>query len=117
MAAQVALSRVYHFATSCRRIRHGNSEADLLSNQLAPDMQGASVRINHKAWNETLESELAAVVWFKKGDMAVRPKVTYAFTDRFKGIIGGNLYRGPSQSFFGELRRVSTAYAEFQIGF
>jgi len=56
-------------------------QEDLLSNQLAPDMQGASLRINYKAWNETLESELAAVAWFNKGDTAIRPKVTYAFTD------------------------------------
>jgi len=47
----------------------------------------------------------------------IRPKVTYAFTDHFKGIVGGEIYYGPPQSFFGRLSRTSTAYAEFQIGF
>lgn len=92
-------------------------EVDLLSNQLASDMQGASLRINYKAWNETLETEVAVVAWFTKGDSAIRPKVTYAFSDRLKGIIGGELYHGPRQSFFGQLDPTSTAYAELQIGF
>ena len=80
-------------------------------------MQGASLRINYKAWNETLESEVAAVAWFTKGDSAIRPKVTYAFSDHLKGIIGGELYHGPRQSFFGQLKPTSTAYAELQMGF
>lgn len=92
-------------------------QVDLLSNQLAPDMQGASLRVNYKAWNETLESEVAAVGWFRKGDSAISPKVTYAFSDRLKGIVGGQIYHGPRQSFFGQLSPASTAYAEFQIGF
>jgi uncharacterized protein DUF1302 len=117
---QYLYKRTFDFVSpaslSSRNTRLLAEQEDLLSNQLAPDMQGASLRINYKAWNETLESELAAVAWFNKGDTAIRPKVTYAFTDRFKGIIGAALYRGPARSFFGQLRHVSTAYAEFQIG-
>jgi hypothetical protein len=92
-------------------------QVDLLSNQLASDMQGASLRINYKAWNETLESEIAGVVWFKKGDSVIRPKVTYAFSDHVKGIVGGELYHGPPDRFFGRLSPTSTAYAEVQYGF
>jgi hypothetical protein len=92
-------------------------QVDLLSNQLAQDMHGASLRINYKAWNDTLESEVAAAIWFKKGDSAIRPKVMYAFTDHFKGIVGGEIYRGPSQSFFGRLNRTSAGYVELQFGF
>jgi hypothetical protein len=89
----------------------------LLSNELATNMHGASVRINYKAWNETLEMELAGVVWVKNGDTATRPKITYAFTDRVKGILGGEIYHGPTQSFFGRLSPTSAAYAELQVGF
>lgn len=92
-------------------------QVDLLSNQLAQDMHGASLRINYKAWNETLDSEVAAAIWLKKGDSAIRPKVTYAFTDRFKGIVGGEIYHGPSASYFGRLNRTTTGYAELQFGF
>lgn len=89
----------------------------LISNQLAPHMHGASVRVDDKAWNETLESEIAAVIWFEKRDVALRPKVTYAFTDRLKGLVGGEIYLGPSDSFFGRLRRTSAGYGELQLGF
>jgi hypothetical protein len=92
-------------------------QVNLLSNQLAPDMHGASLRINHKAFNETLETEITGVTWFEKGDAALRPKITYAFNDRVKGIVGGEIYRGPADSFFGRLEDVTTAYAEVQIGF
>ena len=92
-------------------------EERLLSNQIATNMHGASLRINYKAWNETLEMELAGVVWLKNGDSAIRPKVTYAFTDRLKGILGGDVYRGPAQSFFGRFNPTSAAYAELQLGF
>jgi len=92
-------------------------EERVLSNQLAPNTHGASLRINYKVWNETLEMELAGVVWFKNGDTAIRPKVTYALTDRVKGIVGGEIYHGPARSFFGQLNPTSTAYAELQLGF
>jgi hypothetical protein len=93
------------------------AQVDLLSNQLASDMPGASLRVNYKAWNETLESEIAAVAWAKKGDCAVFPKIRYAFTDRIKGVMGANLYHGPAQSFFGRLHRTSSAYVELRVGF
>lgn len=89
----------------------------LLSNQLATHLHGASLRVNYKAWNETLEIELAAAVWLKNGDTGIRPKVTYAFTDRVKGILGGEIYHGPALSFFGRLNPTSLAYAELQLGF
>jgi len=92
-------------------------EIDLISNQLASNMHGASVRLDDKAWNETLESEVAAVIWFEKGDVALRPKVTYAFTDHLKGLAGAEIYLGPSDSFFGRLRRTSAGYGELQLGF
>lgn len=119
--AQYLYRRTFDFlppsSLSNPNIRLLAEQVDLLSNQLAPHMHGASLRINHKAWNETLESEISAVMWFKEGDTAILPKMTYALTDRLKGIVGAELYRGPPVSFFGRLRRVSTAYAELQIGF
>ncbi len=98
-------------------IRSLAQQVDILSNQLAPNMQGASLRINYKAWNDTLEVELAALTWFNKGDLAMRPKLSYAFSDRFKVILGGEIYRGPLDTFFGRLSKVSSEYVEVQIGF
>jgi hypothetical protein len=91
-------------------------EERLTSNQLATHTHGASLRINYKAWNETLEMELAGAVWFRNGDTAIRPKVTYAISDRMKVIMGGDIYCGPSQSYFGRFERTSAAFAELQLG-
>jgi hypothetical protein len=33
-----------------------------------------------------------------------------------KGILGGEIYHGPSQSFFGQFYPTSAAYAELQFG-
>ncbi len=87
------------------------------SNQLGSDMHGATVRLDHKAFNETLESELAFVMWFTKGDSALRPKVSYAFTDHIKGVVGGQIYLGPGDSFFGRLNAASAGFAELRLGF
>jgi hypothetical protein len=98
--------------------RYLAEQVDLISNQLAPNMHGASTRIGHKAFNETLESEIAAVIWFNKPtSAALRPKVTYAFTDHLKGVVGAEIYLGPGDSFFGRLSPTSAGYAELQFGF
>jgi hypothetical protein len=87
------------------------------TNQLDQVQHGASLRISHKWLNETLEGELVGVLTFPRGDYAIRPKVTYAFTDRWKGVIGADLFRGPRLSFFGNLRENSTAYTELRWSF
>jgi len=91
-------------------------QARLFSNQLAPNMDGASLRVDYKAFNETLETEVSAAMWFKKDDLLLTAKVSYAFTDRIKGILGADVFSGPTDSFFGRLRHTSTAFLEFRLG-
>jgi hypothetical protein len=91
-------------------------QAELISNQIAENMEGASLRVDYKAFNETLETELSAVMWFNKTDSIVTAKVSYAFTDRLKGVLGADIFSGPIDSFFGRLRRTSTAFLEFRLG-
>jgi hypothetical protein len=92
-------------------------EQAVISNQLDQVQQGATVRINYKWLNETLDGEIATVFLTPHFSYSVRPKVTYAFTDRWKGIIGSNLYEGNNPSFFGYLHHNSTAYAEIRWSF
>jgi hypothetical protein len=87
------------------------------TNQLDQVQYGASLRISNKWLNETLEGEVVGVITFPRGDYAIRPKVTYAFTDRWKGVVGADIFRGPPISFFGNLRDNSTAYAELRWSF
>ena len=50
-------------------------------------------------------------------DYAVRPKVKYAITDRWRLTVGGDIFRGPTPSFFGRLRDNSTVYVELRWDF
>ncbi|MBU6152987.1 MAG: hypothetical protein KGP28_01685 [Bdellovibrionales bacterium] len=78
---------------------------------------GFSLRPALKMMNETLEMELAWVGWLTTGGQLLRPKITYAITDHFKAIAGAEFYSGPSESFFGRLRDVSSAFAEIRATF
>jgi len=98
-------------------IRSLAEQAELISNQLGANMHGASLRIDYKALNETLETEVAAVMWFKKKDSIVTAKVSYAFTDRIKVILGADIWSGPTDSFFGRLHNTTTAFLEVRYGF
>ena len=78
---------------------------------------GFSLRPSLKLMNETLEMELAWVGWLTTGGQLLRPKITYAITDHFKAIAGAEIYSGPTDSFFGRLRDVSSAFAEIRATF
>ena len=86
----------------------------LISNQRDAQQAGATVRVARKWWNDTLEAELIGVAWFARGDFLVRPRLRYAATDRLRFAFGGDLYRGPTDSFFGSLRDLSTVFIEMQ---
>ncbi len=92
-------------------------QEDVISDQLARDMQGVSVRVVDKFFNETLEGEIAGVAWFGKAGSALRPKLSYAVSDHLKLIVGGQLYFGPKDGFFGQFRDASTAFTELRWGF
>jgi hypothetical protein len=88
-----------------------------VTNQRDAVQNGASLRVNNKWWNETLEVEVAAVLSFTRLDFVLRPKVIYAFTDRWKGTVGGDIFRGSGHTFFGRLCKNSGAYVEMRYSF
>jgi hypothetical protein len=92
-------------------------QEDVISNQLAPDMHGVSLRVVDKFFDETLEGELAGVAWFGKAGSALRPKLSYAVNDRLKLVAGGQLYFGSRDGFFGRFRDASTLFTELRWGF
>ena len=93
------------------------TEEALVANELDEIQHGASLRISQKWLNETLEAEVGSIVTFTRLDFAVRPKVTYSVTDRWKVVVGGDIFRGERRSFFGRLRDNSTGYAEVRWSF
>lgn len=84
------------------------------SNQVAETFGGLSFRPSYKMWNETLEVELAFVMWAKYSDSLLRPKATYAINDSWKLILGGEIYNGPANSFWGRLEKASTVFTELR---
>ncbi len=87
------------------------------TNQLDRAQHGASLRLSDRWLNETLEGEVVGVFAFTRGGYALRPKVTYALTDRWKIVAGADIFRGPRPSFFENLHDNSTAYTELRWSF
>jgi hypothetical protein len=89
----------------------------LLVNQLDRVQHSFSLRVSHRWLRETLEAELATIVSIDRFGWVLRPRVTYALTDRWRLTVGGDLFGGESLSFFGNLRDNSAAFVEFRWSF
>lgn len=98
-------------------IRNLAEQVNITSNQLDQHMHGASLRISHRALNDTFESEIAGAIWLNKNDILIRPKISYAVSDVCKTSLGGELYFGPEDSFFGQLKDTKTIFIEMRLGF
>jgi len=92
-------------------------EEAIIGSQAKRAQHGASARISDKWLHETLEAEIGIVGYFDPEGVLVRPKVTYSFSDHWKTIVGGEVYRGSDQSVFGLLRRNSVGYVEGRFSF
>ncbi len=78
---------------------------------------GISFRASNKWFNDTLEAEMFAVVNFTRNNSFLRPLLTYAFSDHWKGTVGGEFYRGAGDTQFGSLKLNRGAFAELRYGF
>ena len=81
------------------------------------DQYGASIRPNYKILNDTLEIEAAIATWALDGDYVLRPKVTYSLNDRVRLMVGGEIYGGPEDRFFGQLQQTSSVFTELRFLF
>ena len=89
----------------------------ILSSQTRRMQHGASMRASYKWLHETLETEWAAVAYAGPRGVAMRPKVTYALTDRVTVVGGAEVFRGQDASVFGLLRPNSTVFLEARLSF
>ena len=92
-------------------------QAALLVNQLDHMQHSFSLRVSHRWLHETLEAELATIVSVDRFGWVLRPRVTYALTDRWRLTVGGDLFGGDRLSFFGNLRENSAAFVELRWSF
>lgn len=89
----------------------------ILSAQTRPVQHGASMRVSGKWLHETLETEWAAVAYAAPRGIAMRPKATYAATDRITVSLGAEMFRGSDASLFKLLRPNSATFLEARWGF
>jgi hypothetical protein len=92
-------------------------QAAVFSGQTRAHQHGASARVSYKWFHDTLEAELAAAGYADPRGGVIRPKITYAVSDRMKVLAGGEIYRGRATSQFGMLRDNSGAFVEARWGF
>lgn len=92
-------------------------QAALLANQLDRVQHSFSLRVSHRWFHDTLEAELAAIVSVDRFGWVLRPRVTYALSDRWRLTVGGDLFGGERLSFLGNLRDNSAALAELRWSF
>jgi hypothetical protein len=89
-------------------------EQATINNQLDEVQESITLRVSKKWFNEALETEVASIVGLNRLDYAVRLKAKYAITDRLRATVGGDIFRGPTPSYFGRIRDTSTAYVELR---
>lgn len=89
----------------------------VISGQRDQISNGISFRVSNKWFNDTLEAEIFAVANITRDDGFLRPLVTYAFSDSWKGTLGAELYRGEADTEYGSLKSNRGAFAELRYGF
>lgn len=89
----------------------------IFANQQDRTSQGMSSRLSNKWFNDTLEAEVLLFVNFQHTNAFIRPLITYAFSDHAKGTLGGEYYRGPDNSVFGQLKRNRGVFTELRYSF
>lgn len=105
---------VRHFSAPDTGIAY---QGAIINSQVARVQHGATSRLKHSWHNETLVAELASTAWFGPRGIALLPKASYAVTDHWKLLVGGEVYRGDNRSMPGLLRKNSVAYAEVRLEF
>ena len=98
-------------------LRSVATQGAVMSNQFERFQHGVSIRLGNKWLNETLEGEIAGVMSFGRSNYFIRPKLIYAFSDNIKGTLGLDIYRGESNTIFGQLVKNSLLFAEMKYGF
>lgn len=78
---------------------------------------GLSTRISDKWWNDTLEAEVLMLGYLTRPSYYLRPLVSYALDDHVKGTLGGEIYSGADDTFYGQLKRNRNIFVELRYSF
>ncbi len=93
------------------------SQSAAVNNQLDRTQHGMTARIAHKWLQDTLDFELSTIVYFRTGDAAIRPKLSYAINDRLRVTAAADIFVGPELSYFGRVSDLSAGFVQLNYGF
>lgn len=88
-----------------------------VGNQLDRTQNGVTFRVARKWLQDTLDFELSTVAYLETRDAAIRPKLTYAINDKVRISAGGDIFVGPSRSYFGRVRSLTGGYLQLTVGY
>lgn len=88
-----------------------------VNNQLNRVQHGLTARVARQWRNDTIDTELATIVFFPTGDAAIRPRASIAINDSVRLSVGADVFVGPRLSFFGQVRSLSAAFVQLNHGF
>jgi hypothetical protein len=89
----------------------------VVSQQGRERQHGTTVKVSNKWRHETLEAEVSGVFYAAPNQGVLRSKISYAISDRWRVIVGGELLRGEPSTLFDLLRHNSSLYTELRWGF
>ena len=98
-------------------VRRAISINELIRGQEGEFSPGLTFRVSNLWRHDTLRAEVFGALNAKRGDMYVRPYVSYDITDQLRASLGANLYAGPRTAPFGALRPANGLFAELRRGF
>ncbi len=82
-----------------------------LNTDYAARETGVTLRLSDRLLNDKLRWEISAVLDLNGNSRAIRPRLSYAINDHLRLTAGLDHFDGPSQSYFGALKKNSTAFA------
>ena len=82
--------------------------------QMNREQFGLTCRIAANWLNQTVQAEIFAIHYFHPDNTFVRPLASYAVNDNDKLTIGGEHYRGPQDSYYGQLEENNTFFIEYK---
>jgi hypothetical protein len=89
---------------------------DRVSQQQREVQHGVTLRVADQWRQETIAADISMVALIDPGQLLIRPSFSYVLSDRWKVLVGADLYHGEDGSQFGDLEKNSLGYFEVRLG-
>ena len=88
------------------------AKLQVANNQFHQWQDGVTLRYAQRLMNDQLDYEIVAMSNLRDGDVVLRPRLNYRYSDSVKWVFGCDVFRGNDHSFFGSLKKNSLALTE-----